>query len=55
MTYRSMMMYLLLPEQYRHVVVDGAMYYAYVFRGDMQSANATLSKFEQGLKQYEIA
>ena len=38
------------PEQYRHVVVDGAMYYAYVFRGDMQSANATVSKFEQGLK-----
>jgi hypothetical protein len=26
------------------------MYYAYVFRGDMQSANATVSKFEQGLK-----
>lgn len=40
-----------LPEQYRHVLVDGAMYYAYVFRGDMQSANATLSKFEQGIKQ----
>ena len=38
------------PEQYRHVIVDGAMYYAYVFRGDMQSANATVSKFEQGLK-----
>ena len=40
-----------IPEQYRHVIVDGAMYYAYVFRGDMQSANATLSKFEQGVKQ----
>jgi hypothetical protein len=26
------------------------MYYAYVFRGDMQSANATINKFEQGLK-----
>ena len=39
-----------IPEQYRHVIVDGAMYYAYVFRGDMQSANATVSKFEQGLK-----
>ena len=38
------------PEQYRHVVVDGAMYYAYVFRADMQAANATVSKFEQGLK-----
>jgi hypothetical protein len=40
-----------IPEQYRHVIVDGAMYYSYVFRGDMQSANATLSKFEQGVKQ----
>ena len=40
-----------MPEQYRHVIVDGAMYYSYVFRGDMQSANATLSKFEQGVKQ----
>jgi hypothetical protein len=39
-----------IPEQYRHVIVDGAMYYAYVFRGDMQSANATINKFEQGLK-----
>ena len=26
------------------------MYYAYVFRADMQAANATVSKFEQGLK-----
>lgn len=40
-----------IPEQYRHVIVDGAMYYAYVFRGDMQSANATINKFEQGIKQ----
>lgn len=39
-----------IPEQYRHVIVDGAMYYAYVFRADMQAANATVSKFEQGLK-----
>ena len=39
-----------LPEQYRHVIVDGAMYYAYVFRGDMQSASSSIDKFEQGLK-----
>ena len=39
------------PEQYRHVVVDGAMYYAYVFRGDMQSASSSFDKFTQGLKQ----
>jgi hypothetical protein len=40
-----------LPEQYRHVLVDGAMYYTFVFRGDMQSASSTFDKFEQGIKQ----
>ena len=40
-----------LPEQYRYVIVDGAMHYAYQFRGDMQAAQLSLSKFEQGIKQ----
>lgn len=39
-----------IPEQYRHVIVDGAMYYAYLFRGDAQSANISMSKFEDGIK-----
>jgi hypothetical protein len=39
-----------IPEQYRHVIVDGAMYYAYLFRGDAQAANISMSKFEDGLK-----
>ena len=39
-----------LPKQYRHVIVDGAMYYAYLFRGDTQNANLALGKFNQGLK-----
>lgn len=39
-----------LPKQYRHVIVDGAMYYAYLFRGDTQNASMALSKFNQGLK-----
>lgn len=39
-----------LPKQYRHVIVDGAMYYAYLFRGDAQNANMALGKFNQGLK-----
>ena len=38
------------PEQYRHVIVDGAMYYAYVFRGDMQAAQLSQSKFVDGIK-----
>jgi hypothetical protein len=40
-----------LPEQYRYVITDGAMYYVYQFRGDTQAAQLSLQKFEQGLKQ----
>jgi len=39
-----------IPEQYRHTIVDGAMYYAYVFRGDMQAANLSEAKFKVGIK-----
>ena len=39
-----------IPEQYRHTIVDGAMYYAYVFRGDMQAANLSEAKFKAGIK-----
>lgn len=38
------------PEQYRHVIVDGAMYYVHQFRGDMQAANVNLQQFEKGIK-----
>ena len=44
-------MYLSLPEQYKHTIVDGAMYYVYQFRGDNQAAQLALQKFEQGIKQ----
>jgi len=39
-----------LPEQYRFAIVDGAMYYAYQFRGDTQAAGIALNKFEQQIK-----
>lgn len=39
-----------LPEQYSHVITDGAMYYVYQFRGDLQAAQLSLQKFEQGIK-----
>ena len=39
-----------IPEQYRHTIVDGAMYYAYVFRGDIQAANLSEAKFKAGIK-----
>ena len=40
-----------LPEQYRYVITDGAMYYVYQFRGDLQAAQLPLQKFTQGIKQ----
>jgi len=39
------------PDQFRHVVVDGAMYYAYMFRDNIEMANLSQSKFENGIKQ----
>ena len=39
-----------LPEQYRWVIADGAMFYVYQFRGDLQAAQLNQSKFEQGIK-----
>lgn len=39
-----------IPEQFRYVIVDGAMYYAYLFRGNTQDARVLLEKFEAGIK-----
>ncbi len=38
------------PERFRHVIIDGAMYHAYLFRSNEQAANIAKSKFEEGLK-----
>lgn len=39
-----------IPERFRHVIVDGAMYHAYMFRSNEQAANIAKNKFEEGLK-----
>jgi hypothetical protein len=39
-----------IPERFRHVIVDGAMFYAYMFRGNEQSANIAKQKYEEGIK-----
>ena len=39
-----------IPERFRHVIIDGAMFYAYMFRGNEQSANISKAKFEEGVK-----
>jgi hypothetical protein len=38
------------PDRFRHVVIDGAMYHAYMFRSNEQAANLAKSKFEEGIK-----
>lgn len=39
-----------IPERFRHVIIDGAMYYAYMFRDNIEMANISQSKFENGIK-----
>jgi len=39
-----------LPEAFRHVIVDGAMYYVYFFRGDTETADRIKAKFDDGIK-----
>lgn len=44
----------IIPEMYRHVIVEGATYYAYMFRGNTQDATVAKAKFEQNLKHMRI-
>lgn len=39
-----------IPEIYRHVIIDGAMYHAYMFRSNEQAAVLAKDKFEKGIK-----
>tara|TARA_B110000503_G_scaffold56080_1_gene89954 strand:- start:42 stop:800 length:759 start_codon:yes stop_codon:yes gene_type:complete len=39
-----------IPEQFRYVIVDGAMYHAYLFRGNSQDASIAYQKFQSGIK-----
>jgi len=40
-----------LPIQFRYIIVEGAMYTAYMFRGETQEANLMKNNFEEGIKQ----
>jgi len=39
-----------IPERFAHVITDGAMHYAYLFRGNSQDALIAKEKFEDGIK-----
>lgn len=43
-----------LPERFKHVIVEGAMYHAYMFRSNEQAASIAKSKFEDGIKKMRI-
>lgn len=40
-----------IPEQFRHVIVSGALGHVYKFRGDIESANFQREEFKQGIKE----
>lgn len=39
-----------IPVQFRHIIVDGAMHHAFMFRGDPESSGLMLNKFKEGIK-----
>lgn len=39
-----------IPESFKHVILDGAMYHCYMFRDNAQSATLAKQKFDEGLK-----
>ena len=39
-----------IPEAYKHVIIDGAMYYCYLFRDNIEMTALSKSKFEEGMK-----
>jgi len=39
-----------IPERFRHVIIDGAMFHAYMFRSNEQAANISKAKMEEGIK-----
>lgn len=43
-----------IPSRFKHVVVEGALYHAYMFRGNEQSAAMAKGKFEEALKKMRI-
>ena len=39
-----------IPERFQHIIVDGAMHYGYLFRGNTQDAMVMKEKFDEGIK-----
>jgi hypothetical protein len=39
-----------IPERFQHIIVDGAMHYGYLFRGNTQDAMVAKEKVDEGIK-----
>lgn len=39
-----------IPERFQHIIIDGAMHYGYLFRGNTQDALVMKEKFDEGIK-----
>jgi len=39
-----------IPFRFKHIIIDGAMYHAYMFRDNLESASIALRKFDEGVK-----
>jgi hypothetical protein len=42
------------PERFKQVILDGAMYHAYMFRSNEQAASLAKTKFDEGIKKMRI-
>jgi hypothetical protein len=43
-----------IPERFKQVILDGAMYHAYMFRSNEQAATLAKTKFDEGIKKMRI-
>ena len=43
-----------IPERFKQVILDGAMYHAYMFRSNEQAATIAKNKFDEGIKKMRI-
>ena len=41
---------MVIPDAFKHVVLDGAMYHCYMFRDNSQQASIAKQKFDQGIE-----
>ena len=41
---------MIIPDRFKYIIIDGAMHYAYLFRGNTQDSLVMKERFEEGIK-----